>query len=301
MTQANLPAGVRLGVSPLSWTNEVLEELGGDIPLETCLSEAAGNGYAGVELGRKFPRDLAVLGPLLKAHGLALASGWHSGFLAERDIAAEMEAVRDHATLLAALGAEVMVYGPVGRMAPETPLDIPMTNRVRLTADEATTYADRLREFEVRLFGEHGLKLAYHHHLMMVAETFDEVSRVIERARCGLLVDTGHAFAAGWDYARLFERFGDLVTHIHLKDVRAERLAEVRERDLSFNDAVRMGMFTVPGDGAVDFAPVADFVRRSGYQGWLIVEAEQDPSRPEASPRAATKRAFDHVTALFRE
>ncbi|MGG7518107.1 myo-inosose-2 dehydratase [Allorhizobium undicola] len=299
MNTAKLPAGVRLGVSPLSWTNDVLEELGGHIPLETCLSEAAGNGFSGVELGRKFPRKAEELKPLLDKHGLSLASGWYSGFLAEREVDAEMAEVRDHAVLLREMGTNVMVYGPVGRMAPGAALDLPMSNRVTLSIDEANVYADRLKEFDRRLEGEYGLKLAYHHHLMMVLETFDEVSRVIERARCGLLVDTGHAYAGGFDYQLLFERFGDLVTHIHLKDVRAERLAEVRSGDKTFNEAVRSGMFTVPGDGAVDFAPVADFVRKSGYRGWLIVEAEQDPTKPEAEPRAATARAFNHITSLF--
>lgn len=154
MTRADLPAGVRLGVAPLSWTNDVLEELGGDIPLETCLAEAAGNGFEGIELGRKFPRDADVLGPLLRSHGLALASGWHSGFLAEREVEAEMAAVRDHARLLAALGADVMVFGPVGRMAPGAALDLPMSRRVRLGPDEALAYADRLRDFDARLRGE---------------------------------------------------------------------------------------------------------------------------------------------------
>lgn len=299
MSLYKLPPGVRLGVSPLSWANDVLEDLGADIPLETCLADAAGNGFEGVELGRKFPRNPDALTPLLTAHGLALASGWHSGFLAERSVDEEIAAVADHARLLKALGAEVMVYGPVGKMAPGAALDLPMSNRLTLDAGELVAYADRLAEFEKRLLGEFGLKLAYHHHLMMVVETLDEISRLIDRARCGLLLDTGHAAAAGFDYALLIERFGDLVTHVHLKDVRAERLDHVHQKDLSFNTGVRSGMFTVPGDGALDFAPLAQFVQSSSYKGWLVVEAEQDPSRPEAEPRAATKRAFDHITSLF--
>lgn len=299
MTLRNLPDGVRLGVAPLSWTNDVLEELGGDIPLEACLAEAAGNGYVGIELGRKFPREAETLKPLLNAHGLALVSGWYSGFLAERDVDAEMAEVASHARLLSALGAETMVYGPVGNMAPGAPLDLPMSNRVTFSEDEAAAYADRLAEFDRQLLGEFGLRMAYHHHLMMVVETFDEVCRVVDRARCGLLVDTGHAYAGGFDYAKLFERFGDLVRHIHLKDVRAERFERVRHGDMSFNDGVRTGMFTVPGDGVLDFAPVAEFVRTSGYRGWLVVEAEQDPSLAEAEPNAATRRAFNHITSLF--
>ncbi len=298
MTITNLPDGVRLAVAPLSWTNDVLQDLGGDIPLETCLAEAAENGYAGIELGRKFPRDADTLKPLLDAKGLALASGWHSGFLTERDVADEMADVAPHAELLSALGVEVMVYGPVGTMAAGA-LDVPMSRRLTLDGDQAATYADRLKEFEMRLYADYGLKLAYHHHLMMVLETFDEVCKVIDHAQCGLLVDTGHAYAGGFGYDKLFERFGDLVRHIHLKDVRTDRLEEVRAKDRSFNDAVRAGMFTVPGDGGLDFAPVADFVRQLGYQGWLVIEAEQDPSREEAAPKAATKRAYDHINSLF--
>lgn len=294
-----LPEGVRLGVSPLSWTNDVLEDLGADISLETCLAEAASIGYRGIELGRKFPREAEALGPILQKHGLALASGWHSGFLAERSVAAEMAAVAPHARLLQALGAEVMVYGPCGRMAPGAPLDISMTRRVTLNADEMAGYADRLADFETRLRGEFGLKMGYHHHLMMVVESFDEICRLFDRARCGLLIDTGHAAATGFDYAKLIDRFGDLVTHIHLKDVRTDRLARVRREDLSFNAGVRAGMFTVPGDGQVDFAPMVNFVKTSGYRGWLVVEAEQDPAHPDAEPKAATTRAFDRITSLF--
>ena len=294
-----LPAGVRFGVSPLSWANDVLEDLGADISLETCLGDAAEVGYQGVELGRKFPRDAATLGPLLQSFGLALASGWHSGFLAERTVEAEMPAVADHAALLKALGASTMVYGECAMMAPGSPLDAPMSHRLLMPKAGVAAHAARLTEFGRRLKGEYGLTLAYHHHLMMVAETFDEVSRLFDAAGrdVGLLLDTGHAHAGGFDYAKLIERFGDRIVHIHLKDVREAVLDDVRKGDRSFNDGVRAGMFTVPGDGEIDFAPIADFVRRSGYRGWMIVEAEQDPAA--APPKPAVARAFLHITQLF--
>jgi len=294
-----LPAGVRFGVSPLSWANDVLEDLGADISLETCLGDAAEVGYQGVELGRKFPRDAATLGPLLQSFGLALASGWHSGFLAERSVEAEMAAVADHAALLKALGASTMVYGECAMMAPGSPLDAPMSQRLLMPKAGVAAHAARLTEFGRRLKGEYGLTLAYHHHLMMVAETFDEVSRLFDAAGrdVGLLLDTGHAHAGGFDYAKLIERFGDRVVHIHLKDVREAVLDDVRKGDRSFNDGVRAGMFTVPGDGEINFAPIADFVRRSGYRGWMIVEAEQDPAA--APPKPAVARAFLHITQLF--
>ena len=141
--------------------------------------------------------------------------------------------------------------------------------------------------------------MAYHHHLMMVAETFDEVSRLFDATgrEVGLLLDTGHADAGGFDYPKLIGRFGDRIVHIHLKDVRGDVMADVRRTDRSFNDGVRAGMFTVPGDGRIDFAPLARFVRESGYRGWLVVEAEQDNTK--APPRAAVTRAFDTIVGLF--
>ena len=296
---AALPEGVRLAVSPLSWANDVLEDLGADIALETCLDDAATVGYQGVELGRKFPRDAAVLSPLLSSRGLSLASGWHSGELAERGVEEEMAAVAAHAGLLRAMGCKVLVYGEVAMMTPGAPLDAPMSKR-RLMPEEAVAgYAARLTEFSRRLTGDYGLTLAYHHHLMMVAETFDEISRLFDRTgpEAGLLLDTGHAVAGGFDYGRLIERFGERIVHIHLKDVRGAEMAAVRAGDLSFNDGVRRGMFTVPGDGDVDFGPLAGFVRKSGYRGWLVVEAEQDPAL--APPRPAVTRAFGHILDTF--
>jgi len=294
-----LPPGVRLGVSPLSWANDVLEDLGADIPLETCLSDAAEVGYQGVELGRKFPRDAATLGPLLNKHGLALASCWHSGLLAEKTVDDEMQAVADHAQLLKALGASVMVYGECAMMAPGSPLDAPMSDRLIMPKSDVAAYAGRLTEFARRLKGDYGLTLAYHHHLMMVAETFDEVSRLFDATdrEAGLLLDTGHAEAGGFDYAKLIDRFGDRILHIHLKDVRGDVMADVRLNHRSFNEGVRAGMFTVPGDGRIDFTPLARFVKASGYRGWMVVEAEQDPAK--APPKAAVARAFAHTMNLF--
>jgi inosose dehydratase len=210
-----------------------------------------------------------------------------------------MAAVADHAALLKALGASTMVYGECAMMAPGSPLDAPMSQRLLMPKAGVAAHAARLTEFGRRLKGEYGLTLAYHHHLMMVAETFDEVSRLFDAAGrdVGLLLDTGHAHAGGFDYAKLIERFGDRVVHIHLKDVREAVLDDVRKGDRSFNDGVRAGMFTVPGDGEINFAPIADFVRRSGYRGWMIVEAEQDPAA--APPKPAVARAFLHITQLF--
>ncbi|MBP2542132.1 inosose dehydratase [Agrobacterium tumefaciens] len=290
----------RLAVSPLSWANDVLEDLGAEISLQTCLSEAASNGYAGIELGRKFPRDASVLRPLLENQGLALASGWHSGQLAERSVEDEIASVGDHAALLKAMGCSVLVYGEVAMMTPGAPFDAPMSRRLVMPTADRAAYSARLTDFGKRLFDAYGLKLAYHHHLMMVAETFEEVSAVIGKAgpEAGLLLDTGHAAAAGFDYAKLIKRFGDRIVHIHLKDIRMAVHDDVRSKDLSFNDGVRNGLFTVPGDGVVDFDPVVRFVKDSAYTGWLVIEAEQDPAN--APPKEYTAKAFEFIQMKFR-
>ncbi|MCD7111478.1 myo-inosose-2 dehydratase [Rhizobium sp. DKSPLA3] len=298
-TLSALPPAVRLAVSPLSWANDVLEDLGADIPVETCLDEAGRAGYDGVELGRKLPRTKDLLAPLLDSRKLSLASGWHSGQLAEGSVEDEMAAVAAHADLLRAMGSTVMVYGETAMMTPGAPLDAPMSQRRQLPGVDVAAYAARLTDFGTRLADTHGLTLAYHHHLMMVAETFDEISMIFDAAgpSVGLLLDTGHAAAAGFAYTQLIERFGDRIVHIHLKDVRAPILDRVRAHDLSFNDGVRSGMFTVPGDGSLDFAPLARFVRESGYRGWLVVEAEQDPAI--VPPLPAVTAAFHHILAQF--
>lgn len=291
---------VRLGVSPLSWVNEVLEDLGRGTTADTVLAEAAAAGFDGVEMSRMFPRDAASLSDLLRRHDLSFVSGWYSGFLAERDVAEELEAVREHAALLREAGATVMVYGECGSMA-DNALDIPMSGRLRLPEDTWAAYGERLTRFADALLHEYGLSLTYHHHLMMVAETLDEVRAVmaVTGPSVGLLLDTGHAFAGGFDYPVLIEEFGPRINHIHLKDVRADTLARVRSGGVSFNDAVRRGMFTVPGDGAVDFSPLAHFLGGSGYTGWLVVEAEQDPAK--AHPAATVARAHDFVVRNILE
>ena len=291
----------RVAVSPLSWTNDVLEQLGNDTPLEQCLAEAAAAGYAGVELGRKFPREPEVLGPILERHHLGLASGWYSGFLAERDVATEMKEVTAHANLLKTLGAKVMVYGECGAMVPEAPLDVAMSTRRKLTPAEMQAYAARLSDFATQLLATYGLRLAYHHHLMMVAETFDEICTLFDctTPAVGLLLDTGHCAAAGFDYRELLKRYGNRIVHIHLKDVRADVMRTVRSGDLSFNAGVLNGMFTVPGDGSVDYAGIADFVRRTDYAGWIVVEAEQDPVK--APPLATVTRARRFIAGLLEQ
>ncbi len=290
---------VQLGVSPLAWTNDVLEDLGDNVSALQCMQEAAAIGYRGIELGRKFPREPSALRPLLQETGLSLASGWFSGTLADISVEQELHNVADHARLLSGLGCKVMVYGECGGMPGETPLDIGISHSPALSAIDFDAYARRMSEFSSVLYQEYGLKLAYHHHLMMLVEHQDEIERFFSATAddVGMLLDTGHAVAAGSDLNALISRFGSRICHIHLKDIRRERMAQVYAQDQSFNEGVRGGMFTVPGDGYIDYQPVVDYVNGSGYRGWLIVEAEQDPLK--APPVPTVTRAFNHVNSLF--
>ena len=288
---------VRLGVSPLSWTNDVLADLGGDVPLEVCLKDAADIGYEGVELGRKFPKDPKELSPKLSSYGLQLAGGWYSGYLAERSLEEEWAAAQDHVRLLEGCGCQVLVYGECGRQ-PDGALDLPLSQTPSLKSIDLPAYARKLQEFTARL-KERGVTLAYHYHLMMLVETADEIAAFCESTddSVGLLLDTGHAYAAGGDYGEILRRFGNRVVHIHLKDVRPSVLDRVRKEDVSFNSAVREGLFTVPGDGCVDFSEIAKFVRSSGYRGWVVVEAEQDPAK--ATPEVYARKAYRYVKELM--
>ncbi|MFZ4215850.1 myo-inosose-2 dehydratase [Pantoea endophytica] len=287
----SLSKRIHVGVSPLSWTNDVLEDLGGDIPLETCLEEAAIAGYEGIKLGHKFPRTIHKLQPLLSNAKLKLASGWFNGFLAERSFEEELEAVHDHALLLKSLGAKVIVYGECGAMLGGAPLDKPLSLSPALKNISLEHYAQKVNNFAVSLLKIYGLRLAYHHHLMMVVETKEELEAFLEATDdlVGIVLDCGHATAAGIDINWVLENYGNRVAHIHLKDVRGDVLDNVINNDLSFNDAVRKGLFAVPGDGIVNYSKVIDFVKDSNYEGWIIIEAEQDSE--SAPPLETVKKA----------
>jgi len=298
MAKENLLPGVHLGVSPLSWTNDVLIELGGDIPLETCLKDAAEIGYEGVELGRKFPRDGQKLSSILSGYGLQLIGGWHSGYLTERTVEEEWKAAADHIRLLKDCGSQILVYGECGLMTGASPWDEPLSKRPDLKEIEFSAYAGKIGEFATRL-NEMGVTLAYHYHLKMLVERAEEIDAFCESTQeeVGLLLDTGHAYAAGADYAEILRKFGSRVVHIHLKDVRRDVLERARRNDWSFNSAVREGMFTVPGDGDIDFTAIGEFIRTSGYRGWVVVEAEQDPAK--AAPKLYTEKAYQFIGKLI--
>ena len=286
---------VRLGISPIGWSNDDLPELGGDTRLDSCLVEARAAGYEGIELGRKFPRDPAVLRQILERFGLALISGWYSGRLLERSVRAEIAAIEPHCSLLVAMGCAVLVYAETsGSIAGDR--HHPLSGRPRLGASDWHYFGARLTELADHL-SACGIALVYHHHMGTVVESEAEIDRLmaVTGDKVGLLLDTGHAAFAGVDPASLIRRHGDRIKHVHCKDVRREVLARVRAHDASFLDAVLDGVFTVPGDGCVDFSGALAELAAADYNGWLVVEAEQDPEK--APPLAYARIGFAQLRA----
>jgi inosose dehydratase len=287
---------VRIGINPLTWSNDDLPSLGAENSLETCLTQARAAGYAGVELGNKFPRDAAKLRPILQAHGLALVSGWYSGRLLERDVDAEWSAMRADFELLHALDCKVMVFAEVSRCTHGDQL-APISQRPHLPKGEWSRFGQRMTALAERMQRE-GLRMAYHHHMGTVVQSAQDIDDLMANSgdAVGLLLDTGHLTYAGDDPAQVATRYARRIVHVHCKDVRREVLAHCRNRDSSFLNAVLEGVFTVPGDGMVDYRSVLEPIARSGYQGWLVVEAEQDPA--VAPPMKYATMGFQNLSAL---
>lgn len=285
---------VRIGINPISWSNDDMPELGGATPLETCLSEARQAGYAGVELGNKFPRRAAALRPILERHGLALVSGWYSGRLLERPLEAEIAAIEGHLALLSELGCGVMVFAETtGSIAGAR--GTALSQRPRLAPGDWAGFGAKLTGLADHL-AKRGVAMAYHHHMGTVVESEDDVDRLMAATgpAVGLLLDTGHLAYAGADPLALTKRYKTRINHVHCKDIRRTVLDQLRAADASFLDSVVGGVFTVPGDGAIDYPPILAELKQVGYAGWLVVEAEQDPAK--AHPLTYARKGFEYLS-----
>lgn len=269
---------VQLGINPLTWTNDDLPSLGAETPLETCLSEGKLAGFEGFELGNKFPRQASVLGPILARHQLKLVSGWYSGELLTRSVEEEIAAVQDHLTLLRELGANVMVFCEVTDCI-HGKQQVPVNQRPHFPTERWAEYGAKLTEF-ARYTQSQGVQIAYHHHMGTMIETEQDIDLLMQHTgeEVGLLLDTGHLTFAGVDPVAVAARWAKRINHVHCKDVRPAVLAEVKNKKMSFLNAVLAGVYTVPGDGCVDYPAVFRELKQVNYQGWLVVEAEQDPA-----------------------
>ena len=286
---------VQYGISPLTWTNDDMPELGGDIPLETCLSEMSEAGFTGTELGTKYPREPEVLIPLLKQHNLVLASGWFSGNLMTLTAEEEIAAMQVHIKLLKAAGCKAMVYGEVSNSV-HGDINTPLSQRVILTMAEWKVYADKLTIVADYLLNEHGIKLSFHHHVGTICETEDDINMLMEMTgdSVHLTLDTGHITYGGGNPVTMIKRWGHRIGHMHFKDLRLGVMKTARDADKSFLNAVLDGVFTVPGTGDVNYDDVFAALKERDYAGWLLVEAEQDPAK--ANPLTFAKTAYTNIT-----
>jgi len=267
------------GTNPIAWSNDDDRSLGAHISLEQCLDETAAIGFDGIEKGHKFPQDPSALKAVLEPRGLNFVSGWHSLNLLVQTIDEEKAAMQPFLDLLKAMGSKVIIVCETSN-AIHGDDTRPLSERPRLSEEQWPAFGAGV-EALAAFAADQGITLAYHHHMGTIVETEDEIDRLMAHTgpHAKLLLDTGHCLFGGGNPQALAERHMGRVAHIHAKNVRPAVARQVRDENLSFLEGVRRGVVTVPGDeeGGVDFAPVLKIAAGHGYQGWLVIEAEQDP------------------------
>jgi len=288
---------IRIGANPIGWSNDDMRELGGETPLETCLKEAKEAGFEGMELGHKFPREPEALKRALAPFGLACVSGWYSAELLRRSADEEIAALRPHLDLLKAVGSNVLVFAETSN-AIHGDRSAPLSKRPVMNAGDWAEFGRRVTAVADRTLAE-GVRLVYHHHMGTIVQSEADIDAFMSATgpSVHLLLDTGHATWGGADPVALARRYKDRISHVHTKDVRRSVMERSLKEDWSFLDSVVQGVYTVPGDGMVDF--VAVFRELPGYQGWVVVEAEQDPAK--AHPLTYAKMGYANLTRFIRE
>lgn len=292
-------SAIRIGINPISWSNDDLPALGGETPLSTALSEGKAIGYQGFELNGKFPRDAKGVGDVLRPYDLALVSGWYSSGLARRSAGEEIDAIANHVAVMAENGATVLVYGEVADSIQGQ--RISLVERPRFHSDTAWQhYADKVSEV-ARFTLSQGVRLAYHHHMGAYVESPADIDRLmaLTSTDVGLLFDSGHCYMGGGDPLQVLGKHVDRVCHVHFKDVRKAVVQLARNNLWSFPDCIINGTFTVPGDGDIDFGALLDVLLAHDYSGWLVVEAEQDPA--VAPSYAYAQKGYQTLRALLAD
>ncbi|OHC44901.1 MAG: myo-inosose-2 dehydratase, partial [Rhodobacteraceae bacterium GWE1_64_9] len=264
----------------IAWANDDDTTIGAHIPTDQILDEAGRQiGFDGIENGHRWPEDPEALKTLLAGYGLRFISGWYSTNLLVQSVADEIAAVQGHLARLKANGCRVCIVCECSNTVHGRP-DVPVNDRPRLTPAEMTAFGAKLEEFAAYLASE-GITLAYHHHMGTVVETPAEIDALMAATgpATHLLFDAGHCTFGGGDPAAVLARHVGRVAHVHAKNIRRPVCDRVRAENLSFLQGVLAGAFTVPGDqeGAIDFAPLLQILKGAGYDGWIVIEAEQDP------------------------
>ena len=290
---------IKLGVAPIAWSNDDMPELGGETTLEQCLSEASRAGFTGIESGGKFPKNSKELLPKLEKENLQLCSGWYGASLLKNTPKEEFKLMREQMNLFKDCKSPCMVFAEVTNSIQGDP-NTPLSQKPKLTDDEWKLLISRINEIGKMMLDEN-MPLAYHHHMGTVIETESETRRLIESTNddVKLLIDTGHMLFAGGNSIKLTEDFIERIIHIHCKDIREDVLEKSLKNDSTFRQAFLDGAFTVPGDGCIDYKPLLNILKKMNYEGWLVVEAEQDPAK--ANPFEYAKIGYNYLSKTAKE
>jgi inosose dehydratase len=291
---------IQFGIAPIGWTNDDMPELGGNITFEQSISEMALAGYAGCEVGNKFPvNDLPLLKHQLELRKLRICNQWFSFELTKKPFDLVKNDFEKHIQFLHFFGTKVSGGAECGNTIHGNP-NIPIHNRKPASTQEWNLLSKGLNELGRFSLEEYGIKLSYHHHIGTMVESDEEVERLMNETHpeyVGLNYDCGHFALANEDAVAAFEKYHKRVSHIHLKDIRGPIKDMVDEQGLSFLDAVRKGVFTVPGDGNLPIDSIINLISKKGYDGWVVVEAEQDPAL--ANPLEYAIKGLEYLKKQF--
>ncbi len=288
------PAKVQLAIAPIGWTNDDMPELGAENTFEQCVSEMALAGFTGSEIGNKYPQDVEVLKHKLDVRGMRICNAWFSTLFTSEPYEVTEEAFIRHRDRLHALGAKVIGASEQGNSIQGKPLNIFGNDKPVYTEEEWKKVTEGYNRLG-KLAAEKGMRLTCHHHMGTGVQTVAEIDRFMaetDPSLVGLLFDSGHLTFAGVDPVPVLKKYIDRVWHVHLKDVRMAIRDQAQREGWSFLTAVRSGVFTVPGDGDVDFAPIFDTLAENDYAGWVVVEAEQDPAKANPFVYAVKARKY---------
>ena len=291
---------IKLGVSPINWCNDDDPTLGADISFGQMIREMAEAGYAGTEIGSKYPDDASELKSFLSPFGLEISSAWFSTYFTEpENYQTTLSRFLKHMSLMRALGARTINVCECGHAIQNKNLPILSEHKPVFSEVQWENLIQGLHQIG-RIAYDFGLQIVYHYHAGTGVFTEEEINFLMQHTSptlISLLLDTGHAAFAGIDSIQLIHHYKNRIRYVHLKDIRQSVLTRVAEQQLNFMDAVRAGVFTVPGDGDLDFMAIMQALKKINYQGWLLVEAEQDPKK--APPLAYAKKAYQYLSALI--
>ncbi|MBN4077302.1 myo-inosose-2 dehydratase [Sulfobacillus acidophilus] len=289
---------VKIGISPLTWTNDDMPELGGNIPFTRCIKEMSKAGFLGCEVGNKFPKNPKELNAKLKEQNLEISAGWFSSFFADKN--KKQETIGNfikHVNFLKSVGAKIINVCECSYATHKNSTNI-FANKPVLTDEEFRAVAKGLN-FIGEIARKNDMYVAFHPHMGTVIQNEKEIDKLMsltDHKKVFLLLDTGHAFFAGDNPYYLTKKYGPRIKHVHLKDVRLNILQKVKQEKLSFLEAVKLGVFTTPGDGGIYFKPIFKALKNANYQGWFLVEAEQDPKKAPPLLYAQKARYFIQKT-----